>query len=93
VRAFIQIRQRLRAGIGCLGDSWWQILQTAVAAGVAWLLAVLVLGHEQPVFASIAAVISLGMRVGERTRRVVELVLGVAFGVAIADFVQHAKIG
>ena len=92
MRAFIQIRQRLRAGIGCLGDSWWQILQTA-AAGVAWLLAVLVLGHEQPVFASIAAVISLGMTVGERTRRVVELVLGVAFGVAIADFVHHAKIG
>ncbi len=63
-----------------------QILQTAVAAGVAWFLAVLLLGHERPTFAPIAAVISLGLAVGQRGRRAVELTLGVAFGVAIADF-------
>jgi hypothetical protein len=68
-----------------LWGGWWQILQTAVAAGVAWFLAILILGHERPEFAPIAAVISLGLAVGQRGRRVVELTIGVAFGVAIAD--------
>ena len=62
-----------------------QILQTAVAACVAWFLAALLLGLDQPTFAPIAAVISLGLAVGERGRRAVELTLGVAFGILIAD--------
>ena len=60
-------------------------MQTAVAAGVAWLLTYLILGRWQPEFAPIAAVISLGLAAGQRGRRAVELTLGVAFGVAIAD--------
>ncbi|HEX6711295.1 MAG TPA: FUSC family protein [Rubrobacter sp.] len=63
-----------------------QILQTAVAAGVAWFLAGFLLGLDRPTFAPIAAVISLGLAVGERGRRAVELTLGVAFGILIADF-------
>ena len=80
-----RVRHRLRSSIQRLRDVWWQILQTALAAGVAWFLAVLILGHERPEFAPIAAVISLGLAVGERSRRTIELTLGVAFGVAIAD--------
>jgi len=49
-------------------------------------LAVLILGLERPTFAPIAAVIVLGLAVGERGRRAVELTFGVAFGVAIGDF-------
>ena len=75
----------MRSGMHRLWGGWWQILQTAVAAGVAWFLAILILGHERPEFAPIAAVISLGLAVGQRGRRVVELTIGVAFGVAIAD--------
>jgi len=67
-----------------------QILQTAVAACAAWLLSALLLGVERPTFAPIAAVICLGLTVGERGRRAVELTLGVAFGVAIADFFVFA---
>jgi uncharacterized membrane protein YccC len=63
-----------------------QILQTAVAACVAWFLADLLLGLDRPpTFAPIAAVISLGLAVGQRGRRAVELTLGVAFGILIAD--------
>ncbi len=40
---------------------------------------------DRPTFAPIAAVIALGLAVGERTRRAVELTLAVAFGVAMAD--------
>jgi uncharacterized membrane protein YgaE (UPF0421/DUF939 family) len=38
----------------------WPILQTAGAAVAAWFLATLLVPEEQPVFASIAAVIALG---------------------------------
>jgi uncharacterized membrane protein YgaE (UPF0421/DUF939 family) len=79
------VRQRLHSGALRLRSSWLQILQTALAACLAWFLAVLILGLERPTFAPIAAVIVLGLAVGERARRAVELTLGVAFGVALAD--------
>jgi uncharacterized membrane protein YgaE (UPF0421/DUF939 family) len=61
------------------------ILQTSVAAALAWLVATELVGHEQPFFAPISAVITLGLTVGERRRRAVELAIGVAVGIAIAD--------
>jgi uncharacterized membrane protein YgaE (UPF0421/DUF939 family) len=68
-----------------------QILQTGVAACVAWFLAVLPLWLDEPTFAPIAAVISLGLAIGERGRRTIALTLGVGFGVLLADFfgVRH----
>jgi uncharacterized membrane protein YgaE (UPF0421/DUF939 family) len=69
-----------------LRGGWLQIIQKAVAACVAWFLAVLILRLNRPTFVPIAAGISLGLAVGERGRRAVELTLGVAFvGVAIGD--------
>src|SRR5215203_6207012 len=56
----------------------WPILQTAGAAVAAWYLAKLLLPEEQPVFASIAAVIALGATYGQRPERAVELGVGVA---------------
>lgn len=61
------------------------ILQSAVAAAVAWVVATKVFGHEQPFFAPIAAVISLGVSLGQRLQRAIELVVGVAVGVLVAD--------
>ena len=77
--------QRLRSGALRLRSGWLPILQTAVAACLAWFLAVLILGLERPTFAPIAAVIVLGLAVGERLRRALELTIAVAFGVAMAD--------
>lgn len=85
-RLLVRFRHRVRSGGLRLRGGWLQILQTAVAACVAWFLAVLLLGIDRPTFAPIAAVISLGLAVGERGRRAVELTLGVAFGILIADF-------
>jgi len=79
------VRHRLCSGVLRLRNVWLAILQTAVAACLAWFLAVLILGLNRPTFAPIAAVIVLGLAVGERARRAVELTLGVAFGVALAD--------
>ena len=83
------VLQRLRSGALRLRSSWLPIFQTAVAASLAWFLAVLILGQERPTFAPIAAVIALGLAVGERARRAVELTLGVAFGVALADLLVY----
>lgn len=61
------------------------ILQSAVAASLAWLVATELVGHTTPFFAPISAVITLGLTVGERRSRAVELAIGVAVGIAIAD--------
>ena len=79
-RVGLSVRFRLRSGVLRLWGGWLQIFQTAVAACVAWFLAVLIFGLTRPTFAPIAAVISLGLAAGERGRRAFELTLGVAFG-------------
>jgi hypothetical protein len=79
------VLQRLRSGALRLRSDWLPIIQTAVAACLAWFLAVLVLGLQRPTFAPIAAVIVLGLAVGERLRRALELTLAVALGIAMAD--------
>jgi uncharacterized membrane protein YgaE (UPF0421/DUF939 family) len=61
------------------------ILQSSVAAALAWLFATELVGHDQPFFAPISAVITLGLTVGQRRRRAVELAIGVSVGIAIAD--------
>jgi uncharacterized membrane protein YgaE (UPF0421/DUF939 family) len=63
----------------------WAVAQCAIAAGVAWFIAHDLLGHQAPVFASIAAVVSLGTSYGQRLRRVAEVTLGVAIGVLLGD--------
>jgi uncharacterized membrane protein YgaE (UPF0421/DUF939 family) len=63
----------------------WPILQTAAAAVGSWYLAKLLLPEQQPVFASIAAVISLGATYGQRSERAIELVGGVVLGIGVAD--------
>jgi uncharacterized membrane protein YgaE (UPF0421/DUF939 family) len=68
----------------------WPILQTAAAAVVAWYLATLLVSEERPVFAAIAAVISLGATYGQRPERAVELVGGVVLGIGLADLLVGA---
>lgn len=81
--------RRGRTSLGARLDRWrsksWQVGQCAVAAGLAWLIASDVLGHETPFFAPIAAVVSLGTSYGQRLRRVAEVTVGVAVGVFLAD--------
>lgn len=70
------------------------ISQCAVAAASAWWVAAHLLGHASPLFAPVAAIVSLGMSYGQRLRRVIELSVGVALGVGIGDvFVHYAGTG
>ena len=61
------------------------IFQTAAAALGAWWLAVLLLPNERPAFASIAAVICVGITYGQRRIRAIELISGVLLGIAVAS--------
>jgi uncharacterized membrane protein YgaE (UPF0421/DUF939 family) len=83
-------KKALREGLGRLKLGIWPATQTAVAAAISWTFAHEVLGHEQPVFAAIAAVVALGTTRGERGRRAVELVGGILIGITIADLLLLA---
>lgn len=80
----------LRTAGGRLRHGWRPVVEATLAATVAWLLATRLLGHPQPFFAPAAALIVLGQARGQRIRRAVEVVLGVAAGVLVADLVVQA---
>ena len=80
-RAIARSRVSVRARLARVGDKGFHIAQCAVAAGVAWLIAADLLGHQTPFFAPVAAVVCLGTSYGQRLRRVAEVTLGVALGV------------
>jgi len=60
-------------------------VQCGLAASGAWAFATHVLDHPRPFFASVAAVVALGVSGGGRLRRTAELAVGVALGVAVGD--------
>ncbi len=78
-------RDRVAAGIHRLKVSALPVLQCGLAAGIAWFVATTVVGHPRPFFAPIAAVVSLGLSLGARLRRSVELVCGVTVGIGVGD--------
>ncbi|MDX5894665.1 FUSC family protein [Rubrobacter radiotolerans] len=85
-----RLREGARRGAERVRLSVWSVLQTSIAASLSYFLAVFLLGHEQPFFAPIAAVISLSITLGERGRRTVQLVFGVAIGLLLADLLVLA---
>ncbi|WP_431975364.1 FUSC family protein [Micromonospora haikouensis] len=79
-----------REAAGRVRQGWLPVVEATVAATVAWVLATRLVGHPQPFFAPAAALIVLGQARGQRMRRAVEVVLGVAAGVLVADVVVQA---
>ena len=81
--------RRSRASVQRRLDRWrdraFFIAQCALAAATAWALARYVVGHQQPFFAPVAAMVCLGFSFGQRLRRVAEVMVGVAVGVGVGD--------
>ena len=81
--------RRGRASLQERLDRWrdrsFMIIQCAVTAGLAWWLAQVVLGHDVPFFAPVAALLCLGVTFGHRLRRGIEVAVGVAVGIAVGD--------
>jgi uncharacterized membrane protein YccC len=61
------------------------LLLGAVGAGVAWFIATKLVGDKGAFFAPVAAIITLGLTVGSRLNRAIELSIGVPLGIALAD--------
>lgn len=87
------LEQRLRGAarlrVRRVSGSWRAIVQSAIAAGVAWAVARLVVDQPQPFFAPAAAVILLGLSRGQPRRRAVELSIGVAVGIGVAAAIVY----
>ncbi|MCW3839255.1 FUSC family protein [Micromonospora yasonensis] len=64
-------------------------VQAGLAAGLAYVVSHRLLKNPQPVFAPISAVGTLAASVGQRFRRTVELIIGVAVGVGVGDFLVY----
>jgi len=79
-----RVRRRLN------GEMLGRIAQTAVAAGIAWELALQIPNHGRPFFAPIAAVIGLAAAPGRRGRQAIEIILGVALGIVLGAGVAGA---
>ncbi|TCB93418.1 aromatic acid exporter family protein [Micromonospora zingiberis] len=60
-------------------------VQAGVAAALAWTVAHNLLQHPSPVFAPTAAVGTIAAAIGRRTRRTLELLLGVLAGLLVGD--------
>jgi len=72
-------RIRARFDRGVLG----RIAQTALAAGLAWEVALRIPNHGQPFFAPMAATIALAAERGRRGRQAIQMMTGVGLGILI----------
>lgn len=68
----------------------WKLLQQAVAATVAWVLASYVVDHREPFFAPIAAVVALNAPLGERGGNALRLLEGVVIGIVCGELALAA---
>ena len=72
------VAERLRA-------NWRWFAQAALATAPSWWLAQTLFDHPRPIFAPVAGLIAVSTTLGQRRRYAVEMVLGVALGIGIAD--------
>ena len=81
---------RTRVGLTRVRTGVLQSFQMTVAGVGAYVIAEQLLGHEGPIFAATAALVSLGFaKGGLRYRRVLEVSLGVTLGIAVGDTLIH----
>jgi len=78
----------LLGGLKRLRGRMYNLLQTSVAAGLAWFLAHDVLGHPQPFFAPIASAVCLSISNVLRAQRAVQMMFGVTMGIGIGTAIQ-----
>jgi uncharacterized membrane protein YgaE (UPF0421/DUF939 family) len=75
---------RLKQPLSWLGYPALQAAKTALAAGLSWFIAADVLGNSIPVFAPLAALLTVQVTVWESVSRGLQRVLGVVVGVLVA---------
>ena len=87
-------RSRLGAHVAGRLSCWRSVavpvVQTALGAGLSWFVAVHLFGHRAPLFAPVAAIVCIDMTVGQRLRRVIELIVGASVGVGVGALLISA---
>jgi uncharacterized membrane protein YgaE (UPF0421/DUF939 family) len=76
--------ERLRKQLSWLGLPALQAAKTAVAAGISWFIAANLMGNSIPVFAPLAALLTVQVTVWDSVARGLQRVLGVVVGVLVA---------
>lgn len=85
---------QFRQGVRRMQGSLVPILQAALAASLAWLIAEQLLGRTNPMFAPIAAFVCLGFKIDRVPRKVAELGVGATVGVLIGEvFASTVQVG
>ena len=67
-------------------ENWRDAMASAVAAGLAWLLAQHLFGHPRPLFAAISAIVCLSPGLPSHFRQALGLLIGVAIGIVVGEF-------
>lgn len=82
-------RLRARAAVvaGRTRAALRDVVISALAAAVAWLIATYGLGHQQPVFAAICAIVSLAPGLPSHGKQAVGLITGMAIGILVGEAV------
>lgn len=75
----------LKARVGRVRSRMVYIIQATVAAALSYWVAFTLVGHTQPFFAPISAVIILGLSGGDRMKKAIEMSIGGVVGVAVGD--------
>ncbi|GAB3850581.1 FUSC family protein [Nesterenkonia populi] len=80
---------RSRAGFARARRSVVPAAQMTASGVGAYLIAEQLLGHHQPIFAAVAALVAMGFTKEPRGRKVIEVAAGCTLGVFIADMLVH----
>ncbi|KAA1418345.1 aromatic acid exporter family protein [Mumia zhuanghuii] len=75
----------LHTRIAWVRSQWTAIVQISLGAAIAWVIAHTVIGHEQPFFAPVAAILVIFAGAGGRRQNTIELFFGVSVGVLIGE--------
>lgn len=80
------LRNRARLGVRRIRVNLSQLAQVTIGAAVAYGFCYLVLGHEYPFLAAVAAAVGTGVTADKRVRRSMEIGLGATAGVLVGEF-------
>ncbi|MDB5525629.1 MAG: hypothetical protein JWM58_3392 [Rhizobium sp.] len=77
----------LAAAIERVKSAFTRVLAAAVAAALAYWLARMLLGQQQPIFAAITAIICLAPGIPSHFKQCINLLVGVSIGIVVGELV------
>src|SRR5262245_59525528 len=85
-----RLSEHLTERLSCWRSIAVPVVQTALAAGLSWFVAVHLFGHRAPLFAPVAAIVCIDMTPGQRLCRAIELILGASVGLGVGALLISA---